>query len=68
MAASAHGWVGIYDKHFKPRREYNLGQSIGKLEVSAKGRKIFLPAREAGLHVLEVEESDLATYEPGFER
>lgn len=66
FVANAHGWVGIYDKDYKPRRQYNIAQPISKMEVTDNGRKIFLPARDEGLQVIEVESSQLATYSPGF--
>jgi len=66
FAASAMGWVGIYDKHWTLRKEYNLRQQVSKLEVNHLGGKVFLPARDAGLSVIEVDKDDLLTYSPGF--
>ncbi|MDH5677084.1 MAG: hypothetical protein OEZ28_00530, partial [Nitrospinota bacterium] len=66
FVASAMGWVGIFDKHWKLRKEYNLRRHVTKLEVTHMGRKIFLPALEDGLAALEVEVDDLLTYSPGF--
>lgn len=66
FVANAHGWVGIYDRDYKPKHQYNIAQPILKMEVTDNGKKIFLPARDEGLQVIEAESSQLATYSPGF--
>ncbi|MDH4184416.1 MAG: hypothetical protein OEV92_09360 [Nitrospinota bacterium] len=66
VAASALGWVGMYDKHWKLRREFHLRQNVTKLEVAASGRKVFLPALDGGLASVDVENEELLTYSPGF--
>ncbi|MDH5509567.1 MAG: hypothetical protein OEZ32_04350 [Nitrospinota bacterium] len=67
FVASAMGWVGIFDKHWKLRKEYHLRRHVAKLEVTCLGRKIFLPAREGGLVAIEVDKDDLLTYSTNFE-
>jgi hypothetical protein len=66
FAASAMGWVGIYDKLWALRKEYSLRQQVTKMEVNHLGRKVFLPAGEGGLVVIEVAKDDLLTYTTGF--
>jgi hypothetical protein len=66
FAASARGWVGVYDREFTPLGEFQLDERIVDLKVSANGRKIFLPALDAGLHVIETTTRQVASYDPGF--
>ena len=65
-AASAHGWVGVYDRKLNPSREINLGRTIGRIEVDELGRRVFLAAREEGLHVIEAATGEMVSYDCGF--
>ncbi len=66
FVASAHGWVGLYDKEFKPVGEYDTGRTINEIEVSERGGKIFLPSRDEGLTIIEFKTSQMSVYNPGF--
>ncbi len=66
VAASVRGWVGLYNAKYNATGQFDLDQGVAEMEVTRMGRKIFLPAREEGLHVIEVNNSQLATYDPGF--
>lgn len=66
FVASSFGWVGLYDKGYNPMGEYRLGMPISTMKVTDWGRKIFLPARDMGLQVIEVETSELVTYSLDF--
>ncbi len=66
FVASAHGWVGIYSRYYKPERQYDLGYPVAQIEVSEYGRKLFIPAMDNGLQKIEIENSELVTYDPQF--
>jgi len=66
IAASARGWVRLYSAKYSAIGQFDLEMNVAEMEVTRLGRKIFLPARDEGLHVIEVGNSELATYNPGF--
>ncbi|VAX23624.1 hypothetical protein MNBD_NITROSPINAE01-379 [hydrothermal vent metagenome] len=66
FCASPFGWVGHYNNRFDPLGEFHLRMPITEVEVSERGKKIFIPAREDGLNVVELESLSMTTYKPGF--
>lgn len=66
FVASPFGWVGLYDNKFSPLGEYNLNMPVAAVEVSEWGKRLFLPAREDGLNVIELAEGRMTQFHPGF--
>ncbi len=66
VAASSFGWVGLYQPDGDPVGEFEMNERIMDLKVSGRGKRIFVPGLTTGLHVIELETSQLASYEPGF--
>jgi len=64
--AAPMGWVGYYDKHFNPVSEMNLGIPILEVKTCAKGRRIFLPSRDGGFNIVDMDNQDMTSVDPGF--
>ncbi|MGK7346675.1 MAG: outer membrane protein assembly factor BamB family protein [Candidatus Nitrospinota bacterium M3_3B_026] len=64
--ASAHGWLARYDNRFNPMGETSLDTLVSGLQVTERGERIFLPAREAGFNVIDLADGQMTTFNPGF--
>lgn len=64
--AAPMGWVGYYDKRFNPVSEMSLGIPILEVKVCAKGRRIFLPSRDGGFNIVDMDNHDMVSVDPGF--
>jgi hypothetical protein len=64
--AAPMGWVGYYDKHFNPVSEMSLGIPILEVKTCAKGRRIFLPSRDGGFNIVDMDSQDMTSVDPGF--
>jgi WD40 repeat protein len=60
------GWVGYYDKHFNPVSEMSLGIPILEVKTCAKGRRIFLPSRDGGFNIVDMDSQEMTSVDPGF--
>lgn len=64
--AAPMGWVGYYDKRFNPVSEMSLGIPILEVKVCSKGRRIFLPSRDGGFNIVDMDSLDMTSVNPGF--
>lgn len=64
--AAPMGWVGYYDKRFNPVSEMSLGIPILEVKVCSKGRRIFLPSRDGGFNIVDMDTQDMTSVDPGF--
>lgn len=65
-AASPRGWIGVYDKQITPLGEYRLNETVASIKVGGRGQRIYLPSRDGGVHLVDLESSDMTTFDPGF--
>jgi WD40 repeat protein len=64
--AAPMGWVGYYDKRFNPVSEMSLGIPIFEVKVCSKGRRIFLPSKDGGFNIVDMDTQDMTSVDPGF--
>lgn len=64
--AAPMGWVGYYDKRFNPVSEMSLGIPIFDVKVCSRGRRIFLPSKDGGFNIVDMDTQDMTSVDPGF--